>query len=294
MASVDVKVSRSPLARNEHKTGYVGSWKQAFVAGAISGTAVDTVLFPLDTIKTRLQSQAGFAAAGGFRGIYSGLLSAVIGSAPNAAAFFVTYESIKRLLGDNVSGNYAPAVHMAAASCGEIAACLIRVPTEVIKQRMQAKQFRTTSDAVNAVFRNEGVLGFYRGYLSTVFREIPFTCVQFPLYEYLKLSYAELRQRRIEPAEAAVCGSIAGGFAAAVTTPLDVVKTRVMLSHKDATYKKYNGIGNTFRRIIAEEGFLVLFSGIGPRVLWISIGGSIFLGVYEQVKKVLVSEEILV
>lgn len=36
-----------------------------------------------DTIKTRLQSQAGFVVSGGFRGVYAGLLSAFIGSAPN-------------------------------------------------------------------------------------------------------------------------------------------------------------------------------------------------------------------
>lgn len=48
----------------------------------MAGTAVDTALFPLDTLKTRMQSKAGFAASGGFRGVYSGLTSAVIGSAP--------------------------------------------------------------------------------------------------------------------------------------------------------------------------------------------------------------------
>lgn len=51
-------------------------------AGAAAGTSVDVALFPLDTIKTRLQSQQGFRAAGGFRGIYSGLLSVTLGSAP--------------------------------------------------------------------------------------------------------------------------------------------------------------------------------------------------------------------
>lgn len=48
----------------------------------MAGTAVDTALFPLDTLKTRMQSKAGFAASGGFRGVYSGLTTAVIGSAP--------------------------------------------------------------------------------------------------------------------------------------------------------------------------------------------------------------------
>lgn len=108
----------------------------------------------------------------------------------------------------------------------------MRVPTEVIKQRMQTKQFATTSDAVRNVLRTEGILGFYRGFLSTVAREIPFTCIQFPVYEYFKYAYSLHKGRRIEPYEAAVWGSLAGGLAAAITTPLDVCKTRIMLLQK--------------------------------------------------------------
>ena len=51
-------------------------------AGGVAGTAVDVILFPFDTLKTRLQSAEGFAKAGGFRGIYSGIASAASGSAP--------------------------------------------------------------------------------------------------------------------------------------------------------------------------------------------------------------------
>lgn len=47
---------------------------------------VDLTLFPLDTIKTRLQSQQGFYKAGGFRGIYAGVPSAAVGSFPNGKA----------------------------------------------------------------------------------------------------------------------------------------------------------------------------------------------------------------
>lgn len=136
--------------------------RQALVAGALAGIAVDSVLFPLgelsfgkknfdylyshcdlDTVKTRLQSQAGFVVSGGFRGVYSGLLSAFIGSAPNgetissfipvlylfflpnvsfiASLFFVTYEAMKRLLGASTDGSIqSPFIYMTAASCGEI------------------------------------------------------------------------------------------------------------------------------------------------------------------------------
>lgn len=64
----------------------------SLIAGGLAGTSVDVALFPIDTIKTRLQSPQGFLAAGGFRGIYNGLGAAAAGSAPGAALFFSVYE----------------------------------------------------------------------------------------------------------------------------------------------------------------------------------------------------------
>lgn len=48
----------------------------------MAGTAVDLLFFPIDTIKTRLQAAQGFSRAGGFRGVYKGVGSVVVGSAP--------------------------------------------------------------------------------------------------------------------------------------------------------------------------------------------------------------------
>lgn len=114
----------------------------------------------------------------------------------------------------------------------------------------------------------------------------------------MKKTYAFATHRpAVDPWEAAICGSIAGGIAAAITTPLDVIKTRLMLSQRSPvgaggapSSAYYSGITSTFKRILAEEGPRALFSGVGPRVMWISIGGSIFLGVYEKVK-VIVSKD---
>ncbi|TPX48043.1 hypothetical protein SeLEV6574_g02275 [Synchytrium endobioticum] len=256
----------------------------ALLAGGIAGTAVDTVLFPLDTLKTRLQSRQGFRAAGAFRGIYSGLSSAVIGSAPSAGAFFLSYEALKSHLSRRdaiVAIGNPHVVHMLAASGGEIAACTVRVPTEVIKQRMQTGQYTSVPDAVKSILATQGILGFYRGWSSTVFREIPFTCIQFPLYEYLKASYPSFFSHHPNHWEVALCASVAGGIAAACTTPLDVLKTRIMLSTRQGHSPT---IGSTFLKIVKDEGWPRLFSGVVPRVLWISLGGSIFLGVYEVAK----------
>ena len=51
-------------------------------AGGAAGTAVDLLFFPIDTVKTRLQSSQGFLRAGGFKGVYKGIGSVVVGSAP--------------------------------------------------------------------------------------------------------------------------------------------------------------------------------------------------------------------
>ena len=70
--------------------------------------------------------------SGGFRRIYAGLGPAAIGSAPSAALFFCTYETSKHMFATALPA--PPAAHMAAASIGEVAACLVRVPIEIVKQ----------------------------------------------------------------------------------------------------------------------------------------------------------------
>ena len=71
------------------------SFTCTLLSGGFAGTSVDVALFPLDTIKTRLQAPKGFLASGGFRGVYNGIGAAAGGSAPGAAMFFCTYEAVK-------------------------------------------------------------------------------------------------------------------------------------------------------------------------------------------------------
>ena len=265
-----------------------------FQAGAIAGTSVDLSLYPIDTLKTRLQSSKGFQASGGFRGIYSGVGSAALGAAPGAAFFFVTYEATKLLLQERrlVNGHHTdidsqkwlePLEQMAAASAGEVAACAVRVPTEVVKQRAQALQYRSSFSALQAILAQRqavGTLGvwkeLYRGWSITVMREVPFTVIQFPLWESMK-EWRRWTQGReyVTALESAVFGSLAGGIAAAVTTPLDVLKTRMMLS------KDKQKMLPLLSQIMKESGPRAFFAGIGPRIAWISIGGAIFLGSYQ-------------
>ncbi|KAI0556279.1 mitochondrial carrier [Xylaria curta] len=272
----------------------------ALLAGGIAGTTVDLSLFPLDTLKTRLQSRAGFFPSGGFRGVYRGVGSAVVGSAPGAAFFFCTYEGVKDVLsrarrrredesaalaGLGVGVRNTWVEHMLAASLGEVAACAVRVPTEVIKQRAQAGQHGGSSaGALRAILGQYGTVGFagvwrelYRGWGITVMREVPFTVIQFPLWEALKGWGRRRKATTVEvgAGESALYGSISGAIAAGITTPLDVLKTRVMLS------KERESVLTVLRDLFANHGIRPFFAGIGPRVMWISAGGAIFLGSYQ-------------
>lgn len=64
----------------------------------MAGTAVDVALFPLDTIKTRLQSSEGFLKAGGLRGVYNGLSAAAVGSAPGGYLMHYSRREVYLLL----------------------------------------------------------------------------------------------------------------------------------------------------------------------------------------------------
>uniref|UniRef100_A0AAX7SQD7 Mitochondrial S-adenosylmethionine carrier protein n=1 Tax=Astatotilapia calliptera TaxID=8154 RepID=A0AAX7SQD7_ASTCA len=252
----------------------------SLVAGGCAGMCVDLTLFPLDTIKTRLQSQQGFYKAGGFRGIYAGVPSAAVGSFPNAAAFFVTYEYTKALLGTGgvfALPHVAPVTHMLAASLGEVVACLIRVPTEVVKQRAQASLSSSTYNILLATLREEGVRGLYRGYGSTVLREIPFSLVQFPLWEYLKTLWSSRQGHTLYSWQSAVCGAVAGaGDYMLFIAPLFAGSTTASGNIPLVLYDVWR-----------SRGIAGLFAGSIPRMTFISVGGFIFLGAYEKVRRTL-------
>jgi solute carrier family 25 S-adenosylmethionine transporter 26 len=79
-----------------------------------------------------------------------------------------------------------------------------------------------------------------------------------------------------------MCGSFAGGIAAAITTSRDVAKTRIMLGESQTS----NFITTIFE-VHKAQGIKGLFSGVAPRVFWISLGGFVFLGAFEQTRKTL-------
>lgn len=262
----------------------------SLLSGAVAGFTVDAVLFPLDTLKTRMQlatpSPSQAASFGPLiKSLYAGFGPAVAASAPAAAAFFAVYDYTKRILSQTELGQrFVPLAHMLAAAAGDVSSSTVRVPFEVVKQRIQSGQYATARAAIKGTMASQGVPGFFSGYGSLLLRELPFDALQFPLYEAFKSNWAKRTGVNELPTwQNSVCGSMAGAISATVTTPLDVVKTRLMT--QVGAVPKYHGIVHGLKTIAREEGPAALMSGVAPRVLWISMGGAVFFGAYEAARK---------
>lgn len=89
-------------------------------------------------------------------------------------------------------------------------ACVIRVPMEVVKQRMQAQMYQSSMQVVQVTLRQEGFRGLYRGYTSTVIREVPFSIIQFPLWELFKKWWSHHQGRLVDSWQSSLCGALAG------------------------------------------------------------------------------------
>ncbi|KAL2894437.1 S-adenosylmethionine carrier 1 chloroplastic/mitochondrial [Bienertia sinuspersici] len=243
------------IVMKENPLDILQSLYDGAIAGAVAGSVVEAVLYPIDTIKTRLQAAAHGGGNVLVKGLYSGLSGNLVGVLPASAAFVGVYEPLKQQLLKTLPENFSALAHLSAGAIAGAASSIVRVPTEVVKQRMQTGQFATAPKAVKMIVSKEGFRGLYAGYGSFLLRDLPFDAIQFCLYEQIRLGYKLAARRELNDPETALIGALAGAVTGAMTTPLDVIKTRLMIQ------------------------------GMGPRVLWIGIGGSIFFGVLEKTKQ---------
>nr|ACU24155.1 unknown [Glycine max] len=103
------------------------------IAGGAAGVVVETALYPIDTIKTRLQ----VARDGGkivLKGLYSGLAGNIVGVLPASAIFIGVYEPTKQQLLKSLPENLSAVAHFAARAIGGIASSVVRVPTELLSK----------------------------------------------------------------------------------------------------------------------------------------------------------------
>eukprot|EP00928_Gymnodinium_smaydae_P005329 TRINITY_DN11819_c0_g1_i2.p1 TRINITY_DN11819_c0_g1~~TRINITY_DN11819_c0_g1_i2.p1 ORF type:complete len:648 (+),score=126.97 TRINITY_DN11819_c0_g1_i2:167-2110(+) len=273
----------------------------SLLSGAFAGTASETLLFPLDCLKTRLQSRRGFYQSGGFRGLYRGVGTAICAAAPASAMFFSTYEATKRCLCPYVHGNSVVGhcgVGLIASILGELAAGVYRVPMDLVKQRQQAGHGQTIADIFQGVRSTKSSV-FLASFQASFSRDIMHSSLQFPLYECLKLAVARWScggdQRLMPTWHAACCGSVAGVVSAVLTTPLDLLRTRLnlrgcfptdeYLARSESPLTATGLMKEEIARVYSQQGVLGFFAGGACRAAWMGLGGFIFLGSFELAKK---------
>ena len=236
-------------------------------AGAVAGTTEHTAMFPLDTIKTRMQtaatrandvSSSSFfrhatastraAAAAvieteGVRGLYRGVAAVGIGVGPAHAVYFATYEHMKRTLGGSQKGEHNPFAHALAGACATVIGDAVQTPVDTVKQRLQMTHspYAGVWDCARGTVREQGFGALYRSYPTTLAMNVPFTAIHFTAYESAKIAlgkHAWFAKNDSESGSSGevdeetfaaqfAAGGLAGGLAAAATNPLDVVKTRM-------------------------------------------------------------------
>lgn len=147
------------------------------------------------------------------------------------------------------------------------------VPKELITQRMQAGAAGRSWQVLLKILERDGVLGLYAGYSATLLRNLPAGVLSYSSFEYLKAAVLRRTGKgHLEPLQSVCCGAMAGAISASLTTPLDVVKTRLMTQVPGEMRSKiavsvYGGISSMVRQILKEEGWVGLTRGMGPRVL---------------------------
>ncbi|KAG8079138.1 hypothetical protein GUJ93_ZPchr0007g5944 [Zizania palustris] len=213
-------------------------------AGAAAGAFTYAALLPIDAVKTRLQ--AGAATQGSWQPSTSALASSRNrSSAPHLPPFLVP---------------------PFAGASGNVSSSAIMVPKELITQRLQSGVAKGRSwQVLLKIIQTDGFSGLYAGYAATLLRNLPAGVLSYSSFEYLKAF--TLKQRNADsltPGESVLCGALAGAISAALTTPLDVIKTRLMT--RVGTEGSRTVVG-TMREVVADEGLMGLSRGIGPRVL---------------------------
>jgi solute carrier family 25 (mitochondrial S-adenosylmethionine transporter), member 26 len=174
-----------------------------------------------------------------------------------------------------------------SACIGDSVGSLVLTPAEVVKSKTQAGLYSSSTAAISAIYRRAGLRGFYQGYAAALCRDLPFRAIQLTLYENARLRYsrwiARDKGREMSALENLTCGAVTGMMTAATTTPLDVIRTR-MMSQSPGSGALYTSGLDCAMKTIRSEGFLALYKGILPRIALIGPSAAVFFLAYEASK----------
>ncbi|KPI98452.1 Kidney mitochondrial carrier protein 1 [Papilio xuthus] len=283
-----------------------------FIYGGLASIVAEFGTFPIDTTKTRLQIQGQkidprhvelrytgmvdcfvkTSKQEGIKALYCGIWPAVLRQATYGTIKFGTYYSLKKALGarraDGGAVEHLPTNTLCAALAGGLSSAIAN-PTDVLKVRMQVgDEKRNLVRCFVSIYRAEGVAGLWRGVGPTSQRAALIAAVELPVYDACK--------RRLQPTLGDaplnhLASSLLASLGSAVaSTPLDVVRTRLMNQRnvkdsREPAQRIYRGTIDCFVQTVRNEGFLALYKGFVPTWLRMGPWNIIFFLTYEQLKQ---------
>ena len=285
-----------------------------FALGSIAGAFGAFVVYPIDLVKTRMQNQrAGRVGQTlyknsidcfqkvirneGFKGLYSGVLPQLVGVAPEKAIKLTVNDLVRGKFTDVRTGAIPVSAEVLAGGSAGMCQVIFTNPLEIVKIRLQVQGEAAKAAARDGeeftkrsalwIVRNLGLKGLYRGAPACLLRDIPFSAIYFPTYSHLKRDlFKESPTKKLGIIQLLTAGAIAGMPAAYLSTPADVIKTRLQVVARKGE-QTYNNIPDAARKIFREEGFKAFFKGGPARVVRSSPQFGVTLAGYEVLQSLL-------
>lgn len=265
-------------------------------AGAAAGAVEHGTMFPIDTIKTRMQTSKAFGGSEyrnvfqglrsvvqqeGFFRLYKGCSAIILAAIPSHAVYFSVYESTRVFLNINRNEhNFFKT--MLAGSAATLAHDFLVTPLDVVKQRMQLQnsKYLNPIDAAKCVCRDSGLAAFIRSYPTTVLLNVPYMSTQFAVYESVKLYLRDTFLEEESSLHHLVAGGVAGGLAGFISCPLDVIKTTIQTDPR-CGFRKIRSVSG---EILLREGYKGFFRGATARAIYCVPSASLIWMTYDGLR----------
>jgi solute carrier family 25 thiamine pyrophosphate transporter 19 len=171
--------------------------------------------------------------------------------------------------------------NLKAPMAGAFSGCVTRAitqPLDCSKVRLQLQiepvanvagaRYTGTIQTLIAIFRDEGVCGLWKGHIPAQLLSVFYGLGQFAAYDQLNSAgrHVKLLNEHSDTRHF-ICGGIAGAVGNTVSTPFDVIRTRIIAQDHG---RGYSSMRDGLRLIFVNEGVRGLFRGLGPSVLQVA------------------------
>ena len=272
---------------------------------ALSSTAASTAIGATKSAPasaSALSTLISVARVEGIPALWSGLSISLAMTLPTTALYFTCYDEIKYSI-ESSSPALTPFSPLIAGSTARALASTALSPLELIRTKAMHKRSNLSIlNSLRAEISEGGVRSLYRGLGPSLFRDVPFSGLYWLNYEWLrKTTLKRYFPNNNKPTASElwtasfVSGLGSGTFAAFVTTPFDVVKTRKqvkfnLIGHpSNVSVTPSLGTFSMLQAIFKEEGLAGVFRGWNMRVARVGPASAIMVSSYELGKSILSS-----